>query len=146
MKNLKNIDFSKYYDDAKFAGIVAGIALLIWFSYKFLKKVSGEDPNRNIDIEEDNLSISETDAQLIAENLLNAMNRFGTDNELVYEEFKKIETKEDAILVSEKFGFKKYDGYGHGAVLGQPKNLKGWINAELTENEKQPIKQKLNWI
>lgn len=144
MKNLKNIDFTKYYDEVKFAGLAIGVALLLWYAWKFLRKTSGED--RKVKIENDNLTISESDAQLISENLLTAMNRIGTDKDMIYSEFEKIKTKDDAILVSEKFGFKKYDGFGEGMFLGQPKNLKGWINAELSDNAQEPIKQKLNWI
>jgi len=153
---MKNIDFSKYYDDAKFYGIAAGIILLLYFAYRILNRATkSKEEMRVVEVDESNLTLTPTDAQLIAENLLSAMNRFGTDNAMLYEEFSKIKTKEDAILVSEKFGLKKYDGYGHSMFLGQPKNLKGWVNAELdkswtnfelTESEIQEILTKLNWI
>lgn len=140
----KNIDFSKYYDEALFAGIAIAVILVVWYLYKYLRKKSGED--RNVEIDDNNLTITETQAQLISENLLSAMNRFGTDEQAIYDEFDKIESPDDMVLVSEKFGIKKYDGAGEAIFFGMPKNLKGWLYAELNDKAREPIENKIKWL
>lgn len=140
---MKNIDFSKYYDEALFAGIVISIAIGIWFLYRSLIKPGDE---RTIEINEDNLSLTETQAQLIADNLWGAMKRLGTDENAIYEAFEKIQTPDDAILVSEKFGVRKYGQGGHVEFLGYDLNLKSWLAAELTTNDMKPIKDKYEWL
>lgn len=144
MKNLKNIDFSQYYDELKFAGLAAVVLIALIYLVRYLKRVEG--PQRTIEIDENNLTLTETKAQLIADNLMAAMDRIGTDEDLIYNEFDKIKTAEDMILVSEKFGVHKYGQGGRVQWLGYDKNLKGWINAELTDKEKKPIQNKLSWM
>jgi hypothetical protein len=91
-------------------------------------------------------TITSAEAILISQNLLNAMNRFGTDEEAIFDNLKKCKTTGDLELVIETFGTKPYSGYGLAStyisknIAGVMKNLNGWLKAELGGSDLRQVK------
>ena len=79
-------------------------------------------------------------ALTIANNLLAAMDRYGTDEQAIIENFNKCKTREDLLLVIKKFGTHKYLGIGTIFGLGADKNLMEWLKADLSKNELEAVK------
>jgi len=99
-----------------------------------------------IEITKSNLTISDGQAVLISQNLLNAMNPYGTDEEAIYNNLESLQTKDDLLLVIKKFGIKPYDGAGLADTwaskkfFSTDKNLQGWLHAELSRRELERVK------
>lgn len=98
-------------------------------------------------------TISKGDAITISQNLLGAMDRWGTDEDAIIDNLNRCKTKGDLNLVIQTFGIKPYDGTGLAdtflsrQIAGVMKNLTGWLRSELsgsTLREVKSIFEKLN--
>ena len=76
----------------------------------------------------------------IANNLLSAMDRYGTDEKAIIDNLSKCQTRNDLLLVIEKFGTHKYLAVGTMFGLGKEKDLIGWLKADLSKSELQSVK------
>jgi hypothetical protein len=91
-------------------------------------------------------TLSEGNATLIADNLLNAMNRYGTDEQAIFDNLARCQTQGDLNLVIQKFGVKPYDGFGLATgwfetnVIATMKNLNGWLRSELSGSDLDHVK------
>jgi hypothetical protein len=94
----------------------------------------------------DNTTLSKGDAVLIAQNLLNAMDQWGTDENAIIDNLNRCKTKGDLNLVIQTFGVKPYDGTGltdtflSRLVYRLMKNLNGWLRAEVSGNALNEVK------
>jgi hypothetical protein len=79
-------------------------------------------------------------ALTIANNLLDAMDRYGTDEQAIIDNFSRCKTKADLLLVIEKFGTHKYLMVGTIFGLGKEKNLMEWLKADLNKSELAAVK------
>lgn len=101
----------------------------------------------SVDVQSRNLTISQGDAVMIAQNLLNAMNKYGTDEQAIYDNLNSLQTKDDLLLVTQKFGAKPYNGAGLSStfidknLFTTMKNLNGWLRAELNSREEKKVKE-----
>ncbi len=83
-------------------------------------------------------TISKGDAITIAQNLLNAMDRWGTDEEAIIDNLNRCKTKGDLNLVIQTFGIKPKSSTGladtwiERNIEGVMKNLNGWLRDELS--------------
>jgi hypothetical protein len=84
-----------------------------------------------------NATLSDGQATIIAQNLLNAMDRWGTDEESIVDNINKAQNAADLNLIIQKFGVKPYDGTGlsdtffSNQLAAVMKNLQGWLRSEL---------------
>ncbi len=99
---------------------------------------------KKMEIKQQNLTISPSDAALFANTLYGAMLDFGTDEETIYSTIDKVKTKDDMLLVIKAFGLKMYLIGGRAAFLGQNHNLIGWLRFELGDKEIAKIKPKFD--
>jgi hypothetical protein len=136
--------------------VVGGIALFI-IGKKIKNLIGGptfnavtmNDQLSNLDINMSNVTISQADATIISNNLLVAMNWFGTDDQAIIDNLSRLQTKEDLVLIIKTFGIKLYDGFGLGEdwlsrKISTPKDLNGWIRAELSGSNLQKVKDIYN--
>lgn len=125
--------------------VIAGITLFIivrkirnrqkakWTSASTQSRLEGE----LTDLNTENTTITKGDAIIIAQNLFNAMDRWGTDEDAIIDNLSRLKTKGDLNLVIQTFGIKPYDGTGLAdtflsrAIAGVMKNLNGWLRQEL---------------
>ncbi len=93
-----------------------------------------------------NTTITDSEAMLIAQNLLNAMNRYGTDEQAILDNLGRAKSADDLYLIIQKFGVKPYDGFGlatgwfETTVIATMKNLQGWLRAELSGGDLKAVK------
>lgn len=101
----------------------------------------------NLQIKNSNVTLTDSEATIIAQNLFNAMNRWGTDEEAVVDNISKAKTKDDLYLITQKFGIMPYDGMGLAdtwlsrQVAAVMKNLGGWIRSEVSGSNLTTIKE-----
>lgn len=99
-------------------------------------------------INEKNLTISQSMARNFAQQLLDAMDYmeplYGTDEQTILKVFKQIKTKDDFLLVFNAFGMKDYNGNGLPPTgvaryldVYEPRNLVYWLKAELSPRDKE---------
>jgi hypothetical protein len=133
--------------------IIGGFSLLVvgvvaFSIYKWRKRVNAEkygadDANAELDKVKVNgakTTITNGDAILISQNLLNAMDRMGTDSAGVLDNLYKTKNGDDLKLVIKTFGTKIYTGTGLATnwgsrFMGTAKNLNGWLRAELSGSD-----------
>jgi len=83
-------------------------------------------------------TLTKGDAIIISQNLLNAMDQFGTDEAAIIDNLNRCKTKGDLNMVIQTFGVKPYDGTGltdtflSRLVYKLMKNLNGWLRVELS--------------
>ena len=130
-------------------GIVAFTALRRWRKNREAKRYgSGEFSAEimGIKINANNLTISSGDALIIAHNILAAMDRWGTDEAAIFDNLNRCKTKDDLLLVIQKFGMKMYDGMVLAddivaKFFGSIKDLQGWLRAELGRSDTRKVKE-----
>ncbi len=130
----------------KYGAIAIGAIVVFFIVRKQVKNIidrpyserSQEKELRDVTYKEYNLTISGGEATLIMQNLFNAMNRVGTDEEAIIRNLEKLNTKDDLLLIIRKFGIKPYNGSGltvteiRKKLWSRDLNLSGWIAAELS--------------
>ncbi len=127
------------------AGLCYLIGRKIWNKIKESKQSSEyDDAVREVEkeINRANLTISDTKATTMAGALLGAMNKWGTDEEIIRRELDSLKTKEDYLLVYARFGAK---GYKNGKLNadGRKMSLTDWIRAELSGSDLKWFNNKL---
>lgn len=101
----------------------------------------------DISINPDNLTITQGEANIISNNLLAAMNKYGTDEAAIIDNLESLQTKADLMLVVRTFGIKLYDGFGLAVdwvsrnFIATPKGLQGWLRAELSGSTLKKVKE-----
>lgn len=101
----------------------------------------------SLNINKSNTTLSEGEATMIAQNLLEAMNMFGTDEDAIIDGLSKAQTADDLYLIIKKFGIKPYDGLGlsdtwlSNKVAAVMKNLSGWLREELSGSSLTKVKK-----
>jgi hypothetical protein len=127
-------------------GVLTGIVIFI--IYKKIKQASdanynaGSTKNRMeeelSDLDTRDTTLTKGDAIIISQNLLNAMDQSGTDEQAIIDNLSRAKTKGDLNLIIQTFGVKPYDGLGltdtflSRLVYKLMKNLNGWLRAELS--------------
>jgi hypothetical protein len=92
-------------------------------------------------------TLSKGDSIIIAQNLLNAMDRFGTDEDAIFDNLERCKTKGDLQMVIQAFGIKPKAFFGladtflERHVEGVMKNLNGWLRDELSGSDLRRVKQ-----
>lgn len=117
--------------------IIIGLILVAVVAFYFWKKkTDSQKAIGDLTVDKANLTITDNQAIIIAENLLGAMNRWGTDDKVIIDNLKTLR-KDDLLLVMKKFGVRPYNGVAL-ATRGYEKqffatdlNLVGWLQEEL---------------
>lgn len=92
----------------------------------------------SLSIVKSNTTLTNSEATMIAQNILEAMNQWGTDEDAIIDGLLKAQTADDLYLIIQKFGIKPYDGLGlsdtflSNQVAAVMKNLNGWLRSELS--------------
>ena len=130
-------------------GTAVFIGLRKWKKNREAKKYGASEfaeEIQGIKINVNNTTISRGDAIIIAQNILNAMDRWGTDEDAIIDNLNRCQTKDDLLLVIQQFGMKMYDG----AVLaddpiarffGTILNMQGWFRRELGRRDTERVKE-----
>lgn len=124
----------RYKKPLIWAAVVLAAVLTVYF---WKKKSDSTKAIGNLTINKSNLTITNNQAIIIAENLLNAMDQWGTDDAVIISNLQTLRT-DDLLLVMKLFGVKAYNGAGLAtSTLGKlmfsnDMNLVGWLHQELS--------------
>lgn len=127
--------------------VVVVIALYIAIRKGVMDMFSGKSDEQKLAEEElgkleynaKNLTVTTSDAILIAQQLLSAMDQYGTDEKTIVALLDGL-NRDDLLFVIKIFGIKKYNGVGEAVgldrfIYAQNLNLAGWLKSELSGNE-----------
>jgi predicted PurR-regulated permease PerM len=138
----------KNEDNAKLIvyGVITVLSVVVvWVAYRKIKNLLSSDPTGgqaamqqsvdSITVNTLSLTIDQDTATLIANNLLDAMNRIGVDSQAIIDNLNKCQTQADLQLVIKTFGVKPFDGFLATTWIGihllsVPKDLAGWIRGK----------------
>lgn len=146
-------------------GIVAvgGIAIVFYVGYTLIKRIRktaelqadlqqsdlANDELKNLQQQGIRPSISNSQVEAVINSLVQAMNGCGSDEEMVYEAFKKLNNDADVQLLISRWGVRYYtpcavtDPISYTLFLNNPKkfggNLTSWLNNDLTTSEIKKI-------
>jgi hypothetical protein len=102
----------------------------------FTDKTKNETPFIDVEVDDTKVTISDSVANSYANQLYNAMKNAGTDEDLIYSVFQKIEKKDDFRKVYNAFGKKSYYNFGSPTISAwlfgyDDLDLIEWLNKEL---------------
>lgn len=126
------------------------LTIVIYILYvkisKSVKDAKREKELKDIadDIAPANLSFEEETYKNWADNLHSAMARMGTDEQTIYNIFKKIQTKDDLMMLVVKFGQRLQPHNQFALVTPRPMNLSEFLNDELDESEMNQVNKILS--
>jgi hypothetical protein len=126
-----------------------GIGIIIYLTLKKFGIIGGKasDAQSAVDktlVNKSNLSVAESDLLYKTDQLYEAMDQFGTDEDTIMSVFNSLKTLDDFNYILKAFGVKKYFLTGHGAFLGDDLNLIGWLQAELSDDYMTQVKTIIN--
>jgi hypothetical protein len=131
--------------------IIGSIAALVAFIagrkiYNAIKENTRDtDLNNTTAYSTRNMSISESRAKILADKLLDAMDRVGTDTDMIDEVVNELQNKDDWACVIYKFGYQSYYLWGKSTSSSADSlNLVGWFRRELSGDRLNNIISKLN--
>jgi len=93
---------------------------------------------KQVTVKDYNVTLTDSEATLITQNIFNAMNKWGTDEDVIIRNLEKLQTKDDLLLIIKKFGVKPYNGTSmtvskiRKSISSRDLNLNGWLQAELS--------------
>lgn len=110
------------------------------FDGKSPEEKQAEEEIEKLEYDGNKLSVTTSDAILIAQQLLSAMDQYGTDEETIVTLLTDL-NRDDLLFVIKLFGIKQYNGAGQSVGLdkylySQNLNLAGWLKAELEDSPK----------
>lgn len=129
MSKLLNIFGAKYKSIVLVALVVLLIMLLIYGSKKVSSWLDARDrADRNLDVDESNLTITKNQAIAMADRFETAMDGLGTNASSVIDSLSTLETPDDLALVIKEFGTRENCYFnGLGCERG---NLLDWFEWE----------------
>ena len=120
-------------------GVAVGGMLSLALLIKLLKKdtvvVEGERMAQAISqlpMNVSNVTLSSNDLTMMAQQLMSAMDRVGTDEDSIYRVFQRIATKDDLVALIKAFGVHRYNLWGRSESRGAYLNLTEWLKRELS--------------
>lgn len=120
-------------------GVLVGGALSLALLLKVLKKdrvaVEGERLAQAISqlpMNAGNVTLSANDLTLMAQQLMAAMDKVGTDGESLFRVLQRATTKDDLVALIKAFGVHRYYGWGRSDKRGAYLNLTEWLKRELS--------------
>jgi hypothetical protein len=127
-------------------GVITVLSVIVVvIAYKKIKDLLSSDPTGgqadmqksvdSININSFDLTIDQDTATMIANNLLDAMNRIGCDDQAIIDNLNICQSQADLELVVKTFGVKPFDGFLATTWIGihllsAPKDLAGWIRGK----------------
>lgn len=143
-KAISQILSNKYFYIAIAAIIIVGI-----IARNLSKPEPGQEENHadisDLNYSTSNLNYSTDQLKLICENLLAAMDKYGTDVSSILSNLSDL-NQDELIYIISYFGYKPYNDVGLATtwadinLFSTNKNLIGWLKAELSGNALSEVK------
>lgn len=132
---MNNLDIKKIALYAGIAIIIICVALFLWKkSGKLVKNKlteAAQERQLNIEINESNVSLSDTEINNLVAKLKSAFGKYGwaTDEDAVYDAFEAVNTKDDVLALVRAF------------AVQDDHTLNEWMNEELSSSEMQHVQE-----
>jgi hypothetical protein len=119
------------------------VLYLIW--YFFIRQTAAEkaaekaaETINGLPVDSSNLSLSQSEINLLSQQLYNAMKGVGTDEDAIMSALDRISTKDDLLAVMKRFGTPEYGSWwlGHKYL-----DLPGWLKEELSGDDLNHVRQ-----
>jgi outer membrane murein-binding lipoprotein Lpp len=81
-----------------------------------------------------NVTLSANDLTLMAQQLMAAMDKMGTDGESIFRVMQRATTKDDLVALIKAFGVHRYYLWGRSEKRGAYLNLTEWLKRELSSS------------
>ncbi|MBK7362997.1 MAG: hypothetical protein IPJ01_11935 [Micavibrio sp.] len=134
--------------------VIGGIGLIGFMAYKKLSKTDAEkdaeeslkDTNKDLK----NLTKYQKPSYLpsqygaFGDSLYEAMNGMGSDENEIYDVFRKMKNTMDVLLLIQAFGIRDYTDDRVFVFNVKPMNLNQWISVELKTSEKEELNKILS--
>jgi hypothetical protein len=148
-KNAKLIVYGVFILIGGIAVFMIGKKIKNLFGGNTYKEQNLQEDVTNLDLRGEDITITQEDATLLASNMLIAMDRFGTDEQAIFDAMDQIQTRGDLLLVIKTFGVKLYSGIDMpknfvDRLWSTAKDLQGWLRAELTGSDLARVKAKFD--
>jgi hypothetical protein len=117
--------------------VIFVVIILVYYAYKiFIKKSAAEiaeekakETLSGLTVSESNLTLSKNEINLISQQLFDAMDAYGTDEDAIISAFNQIATRDDLLAVMKRFGTPAYGSWLFGHEIY---DLRAWLKAELS--------------
>jgi len=136
---MKEIFANKYVKIGLLVAIVIVVIVIISQVVKLLKKRDGLIRAARDEINQKELSFSEAQYKIMAENLYAAMNGAGTDEEAIYTTLSTLKTKADWYKLVDVYGIKEHSQSSHMGFWSFTGNLVESLHNELSSSEKTKV-------
>lgn len=134
--------------------VVGGVALIGYTIYKKVNKSQSEkdaeeslkDTNEDIKklLKTQKPSFMPSQYGTFSDALFEAMSGQGTDEEAIYDIFKKTKNTLDVLMIIKAFGIREYSDDKFLMFNIKPMNLNQWLSAELSYSEKNKLNEILS--
>jgi len=126
---------------ALYVAIKKGVLNLFWSTVSPEEKLVAELDK--LEYDPTKLTIAQSDAILISQQLLASMDQFGTDGKTIITLLDGL-NRDDLLFVIKIFGIHQYNGFGEASfidefIYSQTLNLPGWLKAELSGKELEHV-------
>jgi hypothetical protein len=113
------------------------VIIAIYYVYKIFFKKSDQEKAADkaaetvagLTVSETNLTLSKNEINLISQQLFDAMDAYGTDEDAIISAFNMISTRDDLLAVMKRFGTPPYGSWLFGHEIY---DLRAWLKAELS--------------
>jgi hypothetical protein len=117
--------------------VILAIIIIIYYVYKIFFKKSAEekaeekaaDTVAGLTVSDSNLTLSKNEINLISQQLFDAMDAYGSDEDAIISAFNMIGTRDDLLAVMKRFGTPPYGSWLFGHEIY---DLRAWLKAELS--------------
>ncbi len=122
--------------------VILAVAGTVYF---WKKKSDSQKAIGDLKVDKQALTITQNQAIVIAENLLGAMNKYGTDEQVIKDNLQNLR-KDDLLLVMKAFGVKPYNGTALATrnyekmIFATDLNLIGWLQQELDGKDLEDVR------
>lgn len=124
---------------------IVGIILWIGDPLKMFTDLFTSRTDVEVDKDSSDTYLTQSQAEVIAENLYNAMASMGTDEAEIFKSFERIKSDSDYNMVYNSFGLRLYsETWGNGGTIGglsERYNLTQWLTKELSVEEQAELQE-----
>ncbi|MCK9256321.1 MAG: hypothetical protein M0P36_11115 [Bacteroidales bacterium] len=136
---MKEIFANKYVKIGLLVAIVIVVIVIISQIVKLLKKQDSLTRGARRDTDKDKLSYTDTEYKIMAENLFEAMNGIGTDEDSIYTTLSKLKSQADWFKLIDVYGVREHSQSSYMGFWSFTGNLIESLNNELSSSEKARV-------
>lgn len=136
---MKEIFANKYVKIGLLVAVAIVVIVIISQIVKLLKKQDSLTRAARRDIDKNKLSYADIEYKIMAENLFEAMNGFGTDEDYIYTTLSKLKSEADWYKLIDVYGVREHSDSAYGGFWCFKGNLIESLNNELSSSEKARV-------